>query len=68
MDKECQEFWKYWFMESLSSVKSTGMLAKKTAGVKEINEMQAHKVWDDCGTKLPKRQDFTSLHTPVSKF
>lgn len=37
MDKECQEFHKYWFMESLSSVKGTAMLEKKTAGVEEMN-------------------------------
>lgn len=55
-------------MESLSSVKSTGMLEKNTARVIEINKMQTHEVWDDCGTKLSKSQDFTSLHTTVSKF
>lgn len=55
-------------MESLSSVKSTGVLEEKTAGVKEINKMQTLKLWDNCGANLPKNQDFTSLHTTVSKF
>lgn len=68
MDKECQEFCKHWIVESLTSVKSTEMLEEKAAEVKEINKMQALKVWDDCGTKLPKIQDFTNLHTTVSKF
>lgn len=31
---------------------------KKAAGVKEINKMQTLKVWDDCGTKLPKKSGF----------
>lgn len=44
------------------------MLEKKTAGVKEMNKMLTLKVWDDCGIKLPKSQDFTGLHTTVSTF
>lgn len=36
-DKESQQFWKYQFIENLSSAQTTGVLERKTAGVKEIN-------------------------------
>lgn len=64
-EKQCQTFWKYWFMESLSAARSTGILEEKTTGLKGVmeDEMQIQKVWDSFGTKLPKSWDYP-VRTP----